>query len=57
MVNIQNLIDDAKCFETVRALRWSDGIFCPHCGSARPIKRGFDDTSSLQSIMSLDEKK
>ena len=27
MVNIQNLIDDAKCFETVRALRWSDGYF------------------------------
>ena len=32
MVNIQHLIDDAKCFETVRALRWSDGIVCPHCG-------------------------
>ena len=44
MVNIQNFIDDAKCFETVRDLRWSDGIFCPHCGSARLIKRGFDDT-------------
>ena len=44
MVNIQHLIDDAKCFETVRALRWSDGIFCPHCGSTRLIKRGFDDT-------------
>ena len=44
MVNIQNLIDDAKCFETVRDLRWSDGIFCPPCGSARLIKRGFDDT-------------
>ena len=44
MVNIQNLIDDAKCFETVRDLRWSDGIFCPHGGSARLIKRGFDDT-------------
>ena len=44
MVNIQHLIDDAKCFETVRALRWSDGIVCPHCGSIRLIKRGFDDT-------------
>ena len=32
MVNIQNLIDDAKCFETVRDLRWADGIVCPHCG-------------------------
>ncbi len=44
MVNIQHLIDDAKCFETVRALRWSDGIVCPPCGSTRLIKRGFDDT-------------
>ena len=44
MVNIQNLIDDAKCFETVRDLRWADGILCPHCGSDRIIKRGFDDT-------------
>ena len=44
MVNIQHLMDDAKCFETVRALRWSDGIVCPHGGSTRLIKRGFDDT-------------
>jgi|TARA_Y100000310_G_C20412951_1_gene682926 transposase-like protein len=44
MLNIQNLIDDAKCFETVRDLRWGDGIFCPHCRSDLIIKRGFDDT-------------
>ena len=44
MLNIQKLIDDAKCFETVRDLRWSDGIFCPHCSSDLIIKRGFDDT-------------
>ena len=44
MLNIQNLIDDAKCFETVRDLRWGDGIFCPHCGSDLIIKRGFDET-------------
>ena len=44
MVNIQHLIDDAKCFETVRDLRWGDGIFCPHCHSDLIIKRGFDET-------------
>ena len=44
MINIQNLIDDAKCFETVRDLRWADGLSCPHCGSDQIIKRGFDDT-------------
>lgn len=44
MLNIQNLIDDAKCFETVRELRWGDGILCPHCSSDLIVKRGFDDT-------------
>ena len=44
MVNIQALIDDAKCFETVRALRWPDGVLCPECGSAEVAKDGHDDT-------------
>jgi transposase-like protein len=42
MVHIQNLIDDVKCFETVRALRWPQGITCPHCGSPRITKQGHD---------------
>src|SRR4051812_41376786 len=46
MVNIQALIDDAKCFETVRAMRWPDGVRCPECGSAEAIKDGRDDTQS-----------
>jgi transposase-like protein len=44
MINLQALIDDAKCFETVRALRWPEGISCPHCGSMAVIKDGKDDT-------------
>ena len=36
MLNIRNLIDDAKCFETVRALRWPEGVRCVHCASASP---------------------
>jgi hypothetical protein len=44
MINIQALIDDAKCFETVRALRWPDGVRCPGCGSAGVPKDGHDDT-------------
>ena len=31
MVNIQALIDDARCFETVRTMRWPDGVRCPEC--------------------------
>ncbi len=44
MVHIQALIDDAKCFETVRAMRWPDGVKCPECGSAVVTKDGRDDT-------------
>ena len=44
MVNIQALIDDAKCFETVRVRRWPDGVRCPECGSAEIAKDGHDDT-------------
>ena len=42
-VNIKNLIDDVQCYETVRTLRWPDGIECPCCESKDVIKRGFDD--------------
>jgi len=43
-VNITNLIDDAQCYQTVRELRWPDGVACPSCGSQHVIKRSFDDT-------------
>ena len=38
------LIDDQKCFQTVRELRWPEGIQCPHCESMQVTKRGFGDT-------------
>jgi transposase-like protein len=41
MINIQSLIDDAKCFATVRELRWPEGIKCPTCDSMEVGKRGF----------------
>ena len=44
VLNIQNLIDDAKCFETVRELRWPGGVTCPECGSRNVTKQGHDDT-------------
>jgi transposase-like protein len=44
MLNILNLIDDAKCFETVRSLRWPGGVSCPHCDSSQVIHKGCDDT-------------
>ena len=44
MLNIQALIDDAKCFQTVRAMRWPDGVRCPGCGCAEVTKDGRDET-------------
>jgi transposase len=44
MLNIQNLIDDIKCFETVRQMRWPDGVTCPHCESPQVTKQGHDET-------------
>ena len=44
MLNIQNLIDDAKCYTTLREMRWPAGVTCPHCNSQHITKRGRDDT-------------
>jgi transposase-like protein len=41
LLNIQHLIDDAKCYAVVREMRWPEGVKCPHCGSGEIIKRGF----------------
>src|SRR5262245_17578958 len=42
-VNIKNLIDAVQCDQTVRDLRWPDGITCPSCQSTHVIKCGCDD--------------
>jgi len=41
LIHIQNLVDDAKCYEVVRQVRWPDEVRCPACGSAQVTKRGF----------------
>jgi transposase-like protein len=41
LLNIQHLIDDAKCYAVVRDMRWPDGVKCPHCGAEEINKRGF----------------
>src|SRR5215813_5362245 len=47
-VNIRKLIDDMQCYQTVRELRWPDGVVCPSCESQQVIKRGFDDTEPVR---------
>lgn len=44
MLNIQDLFDDAKCYRTVREMRWPDGVTCPRCSRETTIKDGLDDT-------------
>ena len=44
MLSIQNLIDDKKCFDTVRQMRWPNRVSCPHCQSTLINKRGFHNT-------------
>lgn len=46
MLSIKNLIDDAKCFEEVRSLRWQNGVNCPYCENDHINKRGFHNTQS-----------
>ena len=43
-VNIQRLVDDVQCYQTVREVRWPVGVACPAGASKHVIKRGFDDT-------------
>ena len=47
-LNIHNLIDDAKCYEAVRNLRWPGRVHCPHCQSLDIIKRGKDETENYR---------
>lgn len=46
MLKIQNLIDDAKCYETVREMRWATGLKCPHCDSSDITKQGVEEKQS-----------
>lgn len=48
MIHIQQLIDDAKCFEVVRGMHWPEGVRCPYCGSAEIRKRGHDERQTAR---------
>jgi len=38
------LLDDRKCFEEARRMRWIEGVRCTSCESSNVAKRGFDET-------------
>jgi len=43
-MNLQTLLDEPKCYEILRQLRWPEGVKCPDCESNQVVKRGFDET-------------
>ena len=45
-LNIHGLIDNAKCYQMVRQLRWPDSVECPHCHATEIIKNGCDETQN-----------
>jgi transposase-like protein len=44
LVSLDRLIDNAKCFEVVRQMRWPEGPVCVACASTQVIRNGRDDT-------------
>ena len=41
LLQIYHLIDEQKCYEEVRKIRWPDGVQCPFCDAKLISKRGF----------------
>lgn len=39
-INISGLIDEKKCYQKVRELRWGQEICCAWCGSTNVVKNG-----------------
>jgi transposase-like protein len=44
MLNIGNLIDERKCYEMIRTVRWGSGVKCVSCGSNYVKKNGEEKT-------------
>lgn len=40
LFRIRDIVDDRLCYEKVRELRWSEGVFCPHCESKSYKRHG-----------------
>jgi transposase-like protein len=39
-INISGLVAEAKCYQTVRELRWNKGVKCVWCNSSKVVKNG-----------------
>ena len=43
-MKLYDLLDNAKCYERIRQLRWPGGVTCPHCGSDIITRQGRDES-------------
>ena len=44
MLTLSTLIDEDKCYETIRTMRWPEGVCCIECGAKSITKRGKHET-------------
>ncbi len=44
ILSIKHLVSEAQCYETIRQLRWQQGVTCPDCDSNNTIRRGFAES-------------
>jgi len=42
-LKIHHLLDNHRCYETIRKQRWPDGVICPFCQSCVVVCNGHDE--------------
>ena len=42
-MKLYDLLDNAKCYERIRELRWPDGVVCPRCKMNDITRQGKDE--------------
>ncbi|MGI9275352.1 MAG: transposase [Endozoicomonas sp.] len=43
-MKLYDLLDNTKCYERIRELRWPDGVICPRCNSDEITRQGKDES-------------
>jgi len=43
LIKLTTLLDEAKCYDVIRQLRWPDGVVCLHCRDRGVVRNGHDD--------------
>ncbi len=44
MMKRYDLLDNDKCYERIRQIRWPDGVSCPRCTSDNITRQGKDES-------------